>query len=80
MQDEILKQSHRVKQAQGGERLKEGDLVLIRTADWRPDAWPMGKIIRVLPGADGETRVAIVRQIRDACKGTETKETHSKCA
>ncbi|XP_035218257.1 uncharacterized protein LOC118191569 [Stegodyphus dumicola] len=42
-------------------KLKEGDIVLIGSDDKRRLNWPLGKIIQLFPGTDGESRRAKIK-------------------
>ncbi|XP_035230936.1 uncharacterized protein LOC118202838 [Stegodyphus dumicola] len=42
-------------------KLKEGDIVLIGSNDKRRLNWPLGKIIQLFPGTDGESRRARIK-------------------
>lgn len=41
--------------------LKIGDLVIVRMSNVTPMKWPMGRIVKVIPGPDGRVRVAHVK-------------------
>lgn len=43
------------------DNLKEGDLVIVKQKDISPLNWPMGRIVKTIPGPDGRVRVAEVR-------------------
>ena len=40
---------------------QEGDLVLLHQDDVKRGLWPLARVTKVMPGADGVTRVAEVR-------------------
>ena len=75
MQGEIIKQCNRLKQVQERQPLEKGDLVLLKTPDWRPDYWPLAQVVDVKPGQDGETRVVIVRHLHRGEAGDQVKQT-----
>ena len=75
MRDEVLKNYHKLKQGQQGERLEPGDLVLLKGRDWRPDHWPLARVVEVRPGIDKETRVVKVRHLFKGENGSQVKET-----
>ena len=54
MRKEVLSGLQRVKSWDTRNPVEEGDLVLYRTDDWRPDAWPLARVLEVFPGKDGE--------------------------
>ncbi|XP_046976585.1 uncharacterized protein LOC124542708 isoform X4 [Vanessa cardui] len=54
----------RTKWCRSSGELKEGDLVVIKDKTSPPLMWPLGRIIKVLPGKDGIGRVADIRTRR----------------
>ena len=75
MRKAVLKNCQRLKSGKKGQPLMEGDLVLVRTQDWRPDHWPLARVIRVLPGQDKETRVIEIKHLHKGEAGDTIKET-----
>ena len=63
MKKEVLSTLHKLKHWEKGPELTEGDLVLYRSDDWRPDLWPLAKVIATFPGPDKETRVVRIRYV-----------------
>jgi len=43
------------------ENLKEGDVVILMSSDTPRGKWPLGRIVKTHPGADGQVRVADVQ-------------------
>jgi hypothetical protein len=63
----------RVKWADEQRSLKEGDLVLVTDERDAPLLWPLGRIIKIFPGNDKTTRVALVKTARGECKKPTVK-------
>jgi transposase InsO family protein len=63
----------RVKWAQEQRSLKEGDLVLVTDERDPPLSWPMGRILKIFPGNDKTTRVALLKTSRGECKRPTVK-------
>nr|XP_033200342.1 uncharacterized protein LOC117162619 [Bombus vancouverensis nearcticus]XP_033204634.1 uncharacterized protein LOC117165325 [Bombus vancouverensis nearcticus] len=59
---EYLNELHiRNKWSKGSHDIREGTIVLLREDNVPPMQWPLGRIIKTQPGADGIIRTAIVR-------------------
>ena len=72
---EVLVGLQRLKQGKTLNPLKTGDLVLYNNDEWRPDAWPLARVIETYPGKDGEKRVVKIRYLANhSGKNTQTKE------
>lgn len=56
-----LREAHRHHKSSGQPQLTEGDIVVVHSDDQPRTFWKLGKIERVLQGADGQQRAATVR-------------------
>ena len=61
MRAEVLSHSQRLKDIHQSKIITVGEIVLLRNHDWRPEHWPLARILQVHPGKDGIVRVATVR-------------------
>ena len=79
MRKEVLSTLQKLKNWGKGQELEEGDLVLYKSDDWRPDFWPLAKVVETFPGKDHETRVVRIKYVCfDNGKFRDVKEaTHS---
>ena len=53
------------------ELIETGDLVLYKDDEWRPDFWPIARVLETYPNADGEARTV---KIRYTGTGSQVKE------
>ncbi|XP_050296340.1 uncharacterized protein LOC126736152 [Anthonomus grandis grandis] len=60
----VAELQNRVKWKHSKDKLKEGDLVLIKEDNIPPLDWRMGRVLRLYPGVDGTSRVAILKTLR----------------
>ena len=74
MRQEVLTNFQKVKHTQTSEPLYVGEIVLLRTQEWRADRWPLAVVIELKPGDDGEIRVVKLRYSADGEKGIVQKE------
>ena len=63
MRTEVLSNLQKLKHWEKGPELHPGDLVLYKDDEWRPDFWPLAKVLEVFPGKDNETRVVRIRYV-----------------
>ena len=79
MRKEVLSTLQKLKNWGKETDLEVGDLVLYRSDDWRPDFWPLARVLETFPGKDQETRVVRIKYVCfDNGKFKDVKEaTHS---
>ena len=63
MRNDILTNLHKLQQAQSSKPLRVGEIVLLRTQEWRADQWPLARVIETFPGEDNEIRVVKLRYL-----------------
>ena len=78
MRSEVLNQSQRLKDTQQSTVLQIDELVLLRNFDWRPEQWPLARVLEIIPGKDGVVRVARVRYAVRSDGKTYTKRIDTK--
>ena len=54
--------------------IQTGDLVLYNHDDWRPDFWPLARVIESYPNQDGEARNVKIRYMNVTPERSEIKE------
>lgn len=59
--DYLTQLQNRTKWKHDNVNLKIGDLVIVKLSNVAPMKWPMGRIVKVVPGPDGKVRVAHVK-------------------
>ena len=59
-----LREAHRHHRSSGKPQIAEGDVVVVYTEDQPRSCWSLGRIERLITGADGQTRAATVRVSR----------------
>lgn len=59
--DYLNQLQNRTKWKHGNVNLRIGDLVIVKLSNVAPMKWPMGRIVKVVPGPDGKVRVAHVK-------------------
>ena len=74
MRAEVLANLQRVRHTQTGEPLYVGEIVMLRTQEWRADRWPLAVITELRPGDDGEVRVVKLRYATEGEKGVIQRE------
>ena len=75
MISEVLQTTHKPRRGEQGKALQPGDLVLLKTPNWRPDYWPLARVVDTKPGIDNETRVVTVRHLYRGDAKDQVKET-----
>ncbi|XP_043604779.1 uncharacterized protein LOC122577510 [Bombus pyrosoma] len=60
-QEYLNEMNNRSKWTKGGHHIQEGTIVLLREDNVPPMQWPLGRVIKVHPGADGIIRTATVK-------------------
>ena len=63
MRKEVLSGLQRPRTWKDDQSLEEGDLVLYNNDTWRPDFWPMARIVELLPSQDGKTRTVKIKMM-----------------
>ena len=61
MRKEVLSGMQKLRVWKQRNTVELGDLVLYASDEWRPDLWPVGRVLDVYPGKDGEGRVVRIR-------------------
>ena len=61
MRKEVLSGLQKVKNWDSANPVEEGDLVFYKSDEWRPDLWPLARVVSIFPGKDGEKRVMKLR-------------------
>lgn len=59
--DYLTELQNRTKWKHNNVNLNKGDLVIVKMSNVAPMRWPMGRIVKVVPGPDGKIRVAHVK-------------------
>ena len=77
MRKEVLSGIQKLKVWHTKNTLDEGDLVLYANDEWRPDCWPLGRVLEVFPGKDGEGRVVRIRYCSQENPGQTKEGIHS---
>ena len=77
MRKEVLSSLQRPKAWSNQQTLEKGDLVLYNNDDWRPDFWPLARIVEVLPHVDGETRTVKICMIDQNQQKVSTHSTRN---
>ena len=65
-----LREAHRHHKSSGEPQLTEGDIVVVYSDDQPQSFWKLGRIEKILQGADGQRRAATVRVSRNGCTST----------
>ena len=65
-----LREAHRHHKSSEEPQLTEGDIVVMHSDDQPRTIWKLGRVEKVLQGADGQRRAATVRVSKNGCTST----------
>ena len=75
MKEEVTRGLTKSKIVREAEPLQEGEIVLLKGQEWRPDKWPLAIVTKRFTGDDGRVRVVRVRSLKTYDKTSHPHET-----